>query len=714
MLQPESQEITEAQVIAPMPQLRPRPAEASKEELEKWKKETNDAFMALVRQEIKNHSVPLILIAAFIVCPPIIFVWVPFVMLFWGCQTIYDRLGIVQQKKILNLFPQKWKQSRFVADLIEGMAQVRPFLLASLYIFCIPFALSWMYIHWLLRLNKGEPEELAEISERRVSFLQNRSLKDEQEEVNFFHSPAFSMSAVALFVSGIPAALTYLLYQFLGIDALMGFPSLDPRFKTVFVIIGLYFGSVAWCGSILFFRSWFTFPLNFADNQERIELNETGIRRKNQSWFSQVLTWNSPWKGPDSLNWAELKSLTLDRSYAPLYPLPATAFAKNSLTYFCLNQLALLVDGLQKNGKREQYIYFSCEEIRSSKGMMDLLDNMRTGGRTIRINISELSEQERAQLIYSVKKWAPELPIDEAVHTAMMGSNILQAPAYTQLWFDLLTDKMPLRISNILPVGTKLDKGALTVKERLSSGGQANIYIAESEDAAQCVLKEFILSNSEVLGALVASASEFEMEASLLTELQHPRIIKMKRFFTEARRLYIVLEKVDGPSLRQLVKTDGKPMREEQVVDIALQICEALEFLHAQVPAVVHRDISPDNLLLSSCGIKLIDFSLAASKKSLRTSSTMGKHSYAPPEQFKEQVCPQSDIYGLGATIYYLLIGEDPKPLAPQDVREKRPELSKGIADIVKQATAFELEDRYPSVEWLANELRSLQKLPEG
>lgn len=690
------------------PVLRPYPRNGTKEEQAQWRKESNSAFYKLAKQEFKNHLLPLILIAGFIACPAIIFVWVPFVLLYWGCESIYNHLSPLKQEQLKNLIPEPLRKAQITKDLLDGMTQVRPFMLASMYIWCIPFAISWMYIHWILRLNKSSGE-LPEISSERVCFLQNRSKADEQAEVNFFHSPAFSMSAVALFVSGVPAALTYFLYQYLGIDALMGFPSLDPRFKTAFVIIGLYFGSIAACGSVLFFRSWFTFPLNFADNQEQIELNKTGIKRKNQSWFAQVLSWNSPWKGIDSMQWSDTKTLRLDRSYAPLYPLPATAFAKNSLTYFLLNQMALLVDGLQNNGKREQFIYFSENKMEEKQLLTEPVK-----GRSIGINISELTAQERAQLLFAVKTWAPNVQIEEDVQAAMMGSSVLQAPAYTQLWFDLLTDKMPKRLSNVLPAETKLDKGSIIVKERLTSGGQANVYHAEFEDGTPCILKEFILSSSETLGALVNSAAEFEMEASLLAELEHPRLIKMIRFFAEAKRLYIVLEKVDGPSLRQLVKTQTERFSEKKVVDIALQICEAVEYLHSQSPPVVHRDISPDNLLLGSDGIKLIDFSLAAAKKSLRTSSTMGKHSYAPPEQFKDQTCPQSDIYGLGATLYYLLVGEDPKPLAPGDVRDKRSDLSEEIAEIIKRATAFELENRYSSIEWLTTELRNLRgKTPD-
>ena len=687
------------------PQLRPRPSNGTKEELEQWKKESNAAFLHLLKTEIKNHSLPLVLILAFIACPPLLLVWVPFVLLAWGAQSIFERLNESNQKKLLRHIPEKWRNSRILAELAEGMEQVRPFIVASLYIFFAPFAITWMYLHWILRLNIAGKEPAAEISDDRVSFLQNRSQTDEEAEVNFFHSPAFSMSAIALFVSGIPAALTYFLYQHLGIDALMGLPSLDPRFKTTFVIIELYLGSIACCGSVLFFRSWFTFPLNFADNQARIELNKNGIKLKTNAWFRQAASWNSPWRGVDSMQWSQVKSLRLDRSTEPLYPLPSTVFSKNSLSHYFFNKLALVSDAIQNNKKSAQYIYFSESSIHAKQ-----LFSEPVRGRNLAVNVSELTPHEKAQLIYSVKKWAPEVQIDDGVHKAMMGSDVLQAPAYTQLWFDLLTDKMPRRPHNVLANGTKIDKDALTIMERVATGGQANVYLAEAADGTQCVLKEFILSNSETLGALVASAAEFEMEASLLAELEHPRIIKMLRFFSEARRLYIVLEKVAGPSLRQKVRSSEARMDESEVICIALQVCDALKYLHSQTPPVVHRDISPDNLLLAPEGIKLIDFSLAAARKSMRTSSTMGKHSYAPPEQFKEQVCPQSDIYGLGATMYYLLIGEDPKPLTPADVREKRPELSDEIAEVIKRATAFELANRYTSVEWLATELRSLQE----
>lgn len=86
----------------------------------------------------------------------------------------------------------------------------------------------------------------------------------------------------------------------------------------------------------------------------------------------------------------------------------------------------------------------------------------------------------------------------------------------------------------------------------------------------------------------------------------------------------------------------------------------------------------------------------------------MGKHSYAPPEQFRGQPCPQSDIYALGATMYFLLTGEDPKPITSSDVAAKRSDISSQLDGIIKRATAFSLEDRYPAVEWLMLDLEAV------
>lgn len=674
----------------------------TEEEKKQWRLELRRKFLNFAKEAASSHCLPLVLILATVFCPPLMFVWVSFVLLWSLGEVLYRRLKDTQRAVIRKLVPEKVAENPAFIELIDGVKQVRPFILFTAYIACAPISLVWMYAHWLLKLNKTSAKKDTGLSGAQsvassLSFVQNQVNREEEEEENFFHSPAFAITCALLFVSGVPAVLTYMIYQYLGIDALLGFPSLDPRFAKVFLITGLYFGSVAWCGSVLFFRSWFTFPLNFSGEEEEIELDEKGIHRHVKSWFSQAVTMNMPWAGALALKWSEVQEIRLDQSSQPLYPLPQTAFKPDSLVYHILNRLALIVDGLQKGVHRSQAIYFSTRDGAAKNSMESF----------IRMNLDELSGDERAQLYYAIKKWAPNVVMDEGVQEKLTGSTALKAPAYTQLWFELLADKMPSRAASILPAETKLQNGTVTVKQRLSSGGQANVYLAETENGNECVLKEFILSTSDAVGALLESATEFELEATMLSELKHPRILEMHSFFTEARRLYIVLEKIDGVSLRQLIKSSKQPLSEKETIDIALQVCEVLQYLHEQEPPVVHRDISPDNLMMSKDdGIKVIDFSLAASKKSRRTTNTMGKHSYAPPEQLRDQPCPQSDIYGLGATMFYLLTGEDPKPITPADVKSKRSDVSDRLCQIIKQATAFEVDDRYSSAKWLVLDLK--------
>ncbi|MBX9689964.1 MAG: serine/threonine protein kinase [Candidatus Obscuribacterales bacterium] len=514
------------------------------------------------------------------------------------------------------------------------------------------------------------------------------------------------MTSIGLFAAGLPALLTYFIYLHLGIDAKLGFPSQDPAFGKVFLVYGLYLSSLASCLSVLFFRCWFSFPLNFLGNEETIEFNSWGIRRRSHSWLTQVLTLNNPGAGPVSLPWQEVVALRSSQMRTPFYPLPTKAFPRNSLIYRLLNKVALFVDGIIKTQKKPDVVYFTTSEWKEG-----VTGSRINSGRTICVNLGDLDAEERQRLFWATKHWAPHVMLDDVVQEQILGSKSLQEPGYTELWFELLTDNMQVKDAGTLLPGTKRKKGRLTVRQRFSSGGQANIYLADSSDGGQVILKEFILSTADAFGALLESAGEFESEATLLSELLHPRIVKMHSFFAENRRLYIELEKIDGMSLRDWVKSGGAAFSEEQVVDIALQVSEVLQYLHGHNPPVVHRDISPDNLMFSDeKGVTVIDFSLSSGKKSNRTSNTMGKHSYSPPEQFRDEACPQSDIYALGATIYFLLTGADPKPISQSDLRACRDDISEQLCEIVKRATAFELSDRYQSVEWLRLELETLKK----
>jgi serine/threonine protein kinase len=121
---------------------------------------------------------------------------------------------------------------------------------------------------------------------------------------------------------------------------------------------------------------------------------------------------------------------------------------------------------------------------------------------------------------------------------------------------------------------------------------------------------------------------------------------------------------------------------------------------------VVHRDFTPDNLILNNDGVlKLVDFNVAQQKDVTATGTVVGKHAYLPPEQFRGHPGTRSDIYALGATLYYLLTGEEPEPISVSRPRAVVGQVSQELDDIVARATAPNETDRYGTVQELEADL---------
>ncbi len=125
-----------------------------------------------------------------------------------------------------------------------------------------------------------------------------------------------------------------------------------------------------------------------------------------------------------------------------------------------------------------------------------------------------------------------------------------------------------------------------------------------------------------------------------------------------------------------------------------------LAYLHSQTPPIVHRDFTPDNLLLRSDGqVVLIDFNVAEQLEAKASSNVAGKPSYIPPEQFRGEATPQSDIYALGATLFFLLTGHDPEPLSSSHPASENSQVPQGLDDLVARATAPDTKQRYKDSE---------------
>src|SRR5208283_1781669 len=249
-------------------------------------------------------------------------------------------------------------------------------------------------------------------------------------------------------------------------------------FFVIVVVIGFYLMSVAWCLSTLFFRAWFTFPLNFLTNEHELELNEKRIKRRPyKGWFLSVVTMNNPAVGTGSIAWDEVTTVAArNATGVKFYPLPEAAFA--GAPPWCrrgLNRIALFYDSVSNKIDRSQYVTISTAQDAGAGGW----------GREIDINLSELSGEERARLFYAVRKWAPLARVSEEAQERLIGSCVMKEAKYTEIWFDLLTQKQNpqkngrARLSN-LAAGDTLRSGSLEVVERLGSGGQATAYLARA------------------------------------------------------------------------------------------------------------------------------------------------------------------------------------------------------------------------------------------
>ena len=225
---------------------------------------------------------------------------------------------------------------------------------------------------------------------------------------------------------------------------------------------------------------------------------------------------------------------------------------------------------------------------------------------------------------------------------------------------------------------------------------------------------------------------QFLKEASILGRLDHPNLPKVSDFFHQDGRDYLVMDYVPGKDLRQLSQESwgkGQPLAEEQVLQWAEQIVDALSYLHQHDPPVLHRDIKPANIKLTPINrIKLVDFGLVKlmEQDEARTITVVqgrGTALYTPLEQYGGDgghTDARSDIYALGATLYHLLTGQAPlsakaRFLTPGKLRPPHL-LNRDVSHKVSEAVMWALEmhpdDRPETVEQFRQALWGERRRP--
>jgi len=313
--------------------------------------------------------------------------------------------------------------------------------------------------------------------------------------------------------------------------------------------------------------------------------------------------------------------------------------------------------------------------------------------RRVTISLEGIDIKDRSRLLESIKRFCPECEITPEVLDML---ETRKRTSYTQLWLQSLSSA-PER-SNLEPLHQSdlLDGGRYEVVRRLGVGGQGTAYLGidhHQESAPLVALKETIIPVFAEPQVRHQTMERFSAEAQLLEQLHSDNIVKLIDYFVDDHRAYLVLEHIEGATLRQLVADEGalSPARVQALAD---QMFHILEILHEK--QIIHRDFTPDNLILTPEGtLKLIDFNVAQKLTDGSTDTIVGKHAYVPPEQFRGKPTNQSDIYALGATLFYLLNGKDPVPLSQSHLPDDLPE---HFRTLVEKATAVTLEKRIKSI----------------
>ncbi|NJN80184.1 MAG: serine/threonine protein kinase [Anaerolineales bacterium] len=155
-----------------------------------------------------------------------------------------------------------------------------------------------------------------------------------------------------------------------------------------------------------------------------------------------------------------------------------------------------------------------------------------------------------------------------------------------------------------------------TIQEKIGQGGTGNIYLAEDVrlQGRLCAIKE-VEHNQTLPSDIFAQAREqFFREASVLARLDHPNLPKVSDYFSEGLRDYLIMDYVPGKDLRELMQEARRNktfLSESEVLRWAVQIADALNYMHHQDPPIIHRDIKPSNIKITPSGlVKLVDFGL--------------------------------------------------------------------------------------------------------
>ncbi|MBZ0186922.1 MAG: serine/threonine protein kinase [Candidatus Obscuribacterales bacterium] len=274
--------------------------------------------------------------------------------------------------------------------------------------------------------------------------------------------------------------------------------------------------------------------------------------------------------------------------------------------------------------------------------------------------------------------------------------NKLPGISYTQLWESSASAQFGLTSFTPLAPGKKILDRYCVIRQ-IAAGGFSAIYLIADGEGNEFVLKESVIPPNLEPELQAKATQQFEREANLLSRLDHPQIARVFDHFVEEGRNYLRLEFIEGKTVRKLVD-EQKGQSEALVLSWLEQLAKILVYLHSLDPPVIHRDLSPDNVLARpDSKVILIDFGAANEFIAAATGTLVGKHAYMAPEQIRGNAEPQSDIYSLGSVGFFALTGRDPEPIRSSSALLSGAPVSDWLDTFIKKATALDKEERFIS-----------------
>ncbi|OPL08028.1 MAG: hypothetical protein AVO33_02835 [delta proteobacterium ML8_F1] len=261
--------------------------------------------------------------------------------------------------------------------------------------------------------------------------------------------------------------------------------------------------------------------------------------------------------------------------------------------------------------------------------------------------------------------------------------------------------------------------------EKIGDGGMSDVYKARCQVLKRHVAVKILKSEFNADPEFV---KKFDAESTAVAGLNHPNIVNIFDVGIEADLRYIVMEFVDGKTLKSLIREKQGPLEENEIIRLSMQIASALD--HAHRHHIIHRDIKSQNIMISNQQVaKVADFGIAKAMSAstvVHSNEVMGSVQYASPEQSKGSVIDhRSDIYSLGVVMYEMatgrlpFVGENAVTIALKHMREQvvppgtyNKTLSNGLEEVIARALMKNPDSRYQTVSELMVDLNRLRSNP--